>query len=312
MRPDPVIEFWLGLAAILAVVAVALVLAFPPAWLDDRQTAVANFRSLGLLMQGANVRENGNVVGNVTAVEAKGSYYRVHMKIKKGWQMAPDQGLTVDETNPLQAPALAVARQCRAAAPGAMPSAGCCPEALANASADAGEVALASCGVSPNLVDAALATTLQARDQITALRDAVQKADLPALLKKTEGAVAATTSGMAAMKAVSDKALSVLNTNGDKLTSILAKADTTLGNVSNTTKTVDDFLTTKKEQLDTSITNVSSILATTAATLPGVVTDLKKAAEDMRVITGQVRNEPTQLIRRRERSDPSFVDPAEK
>src|SRR5215210_7104451 len=121
MRPDPILEFWLGMGAIAAALAVALLLAFPPAWLDSRQTAVANFTSLGTLNQGANVRENGNVVGNVVAIDPMGAYYRVRMKIQKGWGMAPDQGLAVDETNPLQAASLSVARQCRPAPAGVAP-----------------------------------------------------------------------------------------------------------------------------------------------------------------------------------------------
>jgi hypothetical protein len=240
------------------------------------------------------------------AIEPLGDGFRVHMKLQPDWRLKDGYGLTVEQTNPLQAGSLAVARVC-ARAPGANLSAGCCPDKLVTGAAPAGETALASCGRTPGLIDTAMATTAMLSIQLRTL-----SAVMPPLLESTKGAVAATTAGMTAMKAVSDKALVVFNDNGGALKSTLANASVTLGNVSNTTKTLDQLMTAKREQLDASITNVSSVLETTAAAMPGITANLQKAAEDLRAITGQVRNEPTQIIRRRERSDPSFVDPAEK
>jgi ABC-type transporter Mla subunit MlaD len=308
MRPDPAVEFTLGLCAILAALGIALLLAFPPAWLDNRKTAVAIFPSIGTLTTGANLRDNGTVVGNVVAIEPMGGFYRIRMKVQPDWKLAEKRGLTVEETNPLQAASLGVASICRLPDNGAIP-AGCCPGKLETGRAAAGEIALASCGRTPSLIDAAMATTLKASAQITALSNAFQE-KAPPLLASTQKAVDATLNGMIAMKAVSDYARGVLSQNEANLKGTLANANTTLGNVSSTTKTFDELLTAKREQLDTSITSVTAVLATTAATMPGIVADLQKAAEDLRAVTGQIRNEPTSIIRRRERADPSFVEPA--
>jgi ABC-type transporter Mla subunit MlaD len=304
MRPDPVVEFCLGLGALLIAIIVALLLAFPPAWMDKRQSASAFFANVSGLGEGANVSENGFIQGNVTAIEPWGGGFRVHMKLRPQWHLKAGLGLTVEQTNPLQAGSLAVAHICKLVPGGSLPT-GCCPDRLITGSAAAGEAALASCGRTPSLIDVAMATTVMVSTQLKTLSNT-----MPPLLESTKGAVAATTAGMTAMKAVSDKALVVFTDNGGTLKSTLANANTSLANVSNTTKTLDQLLTAKREQLDISITNLSNVMATTAVTMPGIAANLQKASEDLRAVSGQIRNEPTSVLRKRERADPSFVEPA--
>jgi hypothetical protein len=308
MRPDPVVEFWLGMSAIVAALAVALLLAFPPSWMDHRIGAVTNLNNVSHLAEGSTVSEKGFVWGTVTKIEAMGGYFRVHMKLDPKFTLAAGTALALEETNPLQAASLVVGRQCRLQAGAPIPP-GCCPEKLTSAGRSEDEIGLASCGSYPSLIDKAVDTVQMAQKQMTDLRAALDK-NLPPLQEKTNAALLATTSGMVAMKSVSEYAKGVLTENNARLGSTLANADSVLGNLKTTTAEVNGLLTKKRDELDASITNVSSMLATTAATMPVVVDNLQKSAEDLRAVTGQIRNEPTSLVRRRQRSDPSFVDPA--
>ena len=315
MRPDPVVEFCLGLGAIVVALAVALLLAFPPAWMDHRQAAGANFASVNHLAEGSNVSDHGVVWGTVTSLEPKGSYVRVHMKLKPGFTLAPDQALALEDTNPVQAASLVVLRQCKLQ-PNAVPPEGCCPDRIAASSSDANEKGLASCGHLPSLIDTAMATVLQTKTQLAEVArnfgdlNTAFRATMPPLMDKTNAALLATTSGMGAMKNVSEYAKGVLAANGEHLKGTLANADATLGNLKKTTADVNEVLDKEKDDLKASITNFSNVLATTAATMPGVVDHIQESAENLRAITGEIRQEPTSIVRRRERSDPSFVDPA--
>jgi len=312
MRPDPVVEFWLGMGAIAAALAVALLLAFPPAWMDHRIGAVANFGNVSFLGEGSSVSGDGYVWGTVTKIEPVKGHYRVHMKLKPGLELAANQGLALEQANPLQPAYLTVVRQCKAV-PGVALQAGCCPERLSAASPEGAERGLASCGRIPNLIDQAKDIGTVAKTRIDDIGKTVSalNAKLGPLMDKASATLDTSKATMTSAGITSARAQALLaNDNVANLSKVLASTQATMDRVKTTSATIDDLLQNKKEQLDASITNLSNVLATTAATMPGVVDNLQKSAEDLRAITGQIRQEPTSLVRRRERSDPSFVDPA--
>jgi ABC-type transporter Mla subunit MlaD len=278
--------------------AAALLFAFPPSWLDRRHDAIAVFSNLGSLGEGADVRENGFVVGNVAAIEPLGGLYRVHMKLKPDWRMASGGALAVDQTNPLQPAILAIAHVCKVAATAEKPAAGCCPDKPLVPDAVDGEIALVSCGRTPNLIDVALATTVKASDAITSLQAA-----MPSLMAKTTGAITATAGAMVAMKAVSDKTLLIVDdTNRENLKNALAS-------FSGSGKTINELLAAKQVELESSITSLNAVLQQAAAKLPAIMDNMQKSSEDLRAISAQIRNQPTSLLRKRDRSDPDFVEP---
>jgi ABC-type transporter Mla subunit MlaD len=314
MRPDPVVEFCLGLGAIIAALAVALMLAFPPAWMDSRQGAVANFTNVDHLVEGSNVTRSGVVWGTVTGIQDKGNFVLVHMKLKPGFTMAPDQGLALEDTNPVQPASLVVGRRCKLIAGEKIPE-GCCPEKITGASSTATEIGLASCGHLPSLIDQAQEIGRVAKAQIGAIGKTVSDLNdkLTPLMAKASATLDTSKATMASALGTSEKAKGALSDqNVANLTKVLASTEATMDRVKTTTANIDDIVRNEKEQLDASIANVSTVLATTAAMMPGVVDNLQKSAENMRAITGDIRQEPTSLVRRRERSDPSFVEPAGK
>ena len=312
MRPDPIIEFGLGLAAIVVALAAALLFAFPPSWLDSRRVAVAVFSNVGSLGEGADVRENGYVVGNVVSIDAATNRYLVHMKLRPEWRMAAGQALTVEETNPLRAASLSVAHICKTVVTFDSESmVGCCPDKFLSPVTAGDEMALASCGRTPSLIDVALATTLKVSFVTNELRVAMGLeqankaiAALPGDPGDKPGLVSNANAMMTSIKALTNKASGLVD---DRNKASLSSA---LNNFSSGSKTMNDMMRNNAGELKASMTGLASILQTTATTLPVIVGNMQKASEDLKAVSAEIRREPTSLLRQRKRSDPRFVEPA--
>jgi ABC-type transporter Mla subunit MlaD len=287
-------------------------LAFPPAWLDHRQAAYAVFADVGSLAQGAAVRENGYVVGHVVSIAPDHGAYLVRMRLHRHWHPGGGRALAIDDVNPLRAADLAVARVCTAPTATAAKTpapALCCPGPAIPPPSRPGEEALASCGRMPSLIDAALTTIHDADAAVGELRKAVglnragaapqqdAVAQIPALVDKAGRALTSIT-GLA------DKVALLVDARNRR------NLSATLGHLNSGSKSIDSLVQSRRADIDMSVTDMNSILHTTATTLPAIIDNLQRASANLRAVSAEVRNEPTSLLRLHRRSDPGFVAPA--
>lgn len=311
VRPDPILQLFLGLGVLLCGLGMAWLFAYPPAWLDPRHAAIAMFSNIGTLAEGADIRENGSVIGNVVSITTEGDHYLVHMKVRQAG-IAPDRALAIDEVNPILAASIVSRRVCHAAS-----ASGCCPEKPVLAAASAGEVAFRSCGRLPSLIDVAMETTSKASLVLTEFRTTLgleqasaaiaalpgRPVDKPGLVAKTEATMTAVAASMGSMKAVADRGSALLEQNQQNIADAIA-------NLNSSASALKNFTENNQAGLENAITEMGGVIRTTARGLPGILDNLQATSENLESLSTQIRNEPTSLLRQRERADPDFVDPA--
>lgn len=306
MRPDPVLQFRLGLAAIGLILLVALAAAFAPRLLDRRREAEAVFGNVAGLAEGAAVIDRGFIVGRVTRIEQRLTERRfiVYLRLDPDWQPSDPKalGLVVEEPNPLRPATLSVVSGFSSID---------CPEPAPLDPAITG-MQLRGCGHHLSMVELTLLTLNSTKDTVLHV-NSILEAIAPT--GKKPGAPADTSALMVRINAtlknvqeMSEKANALLDKkHQQQINGIIDNLALTSRRASATAKDVSGLIRTNAKPVGSSIADLRYILAVTAAQMASITTDLQASTANLREITSQLRDDPSSVIRRKDLGDPAIA-----
>lgn len=300
MRPDPVLQFRLGLAAIGLILLIALAAAFAPGLLDRRQKAEAVFSNVAGLAEGAAIIDRGFVVGRVTRIEQRLTERRfiVYLRLDPDWQPANPKtlGLVVEEPNPLRPASLSVTTG---------RSTTDCPEPAPLDPTITG-LQLRGCGHHQSMVELTISTLHVAEDTLSITKETVKQVNSLLDAKTPMGRKLDAT--MTNVQAMTEKANALFDKKHQRqIDAIIKNIGLTSGQAGAAVKDVRRILQTNEKPVGESIAHVDYILAVTANQMASITTDLQASVANLREITSQLRDDPSSVVRRKELGDPAIA-----
>jgi len=312
MRPDPVLQFRLGLAAIGVIVVIALIAAFAPGLLDNRQTATVVLDRAWGLSAGAPVLDDGFLIGHITEIQPdlKRRRYVVTMRLTPEWQPEhPEQlGLVVQEPNPLKSALLSVVRDVN--------DASACPKLMGIDSSLPG-MQMQSCGHQPGMIEKALAVLDSTQQTVNSINTVLAVFVPPKTIGPNGQMVAGTGTTEATsnlldtlhnVKDISDSVKGLLDTKNTKqIEDVIARLTKLSQQVNSTAADVNGLVTKSAKPMAASLADARYILAITATQMSSITNDLQASASNLRELTAQLRDDPGSPLRPRKLSDPSIL-----
>lgn len=303
MRPDPVLQFRLGLTAIGLVLLVALAAAFAPRLLDRRTEAEAVFSNVAELAEGAKVMDRGFAIGRVARIEQRLTERRfiVYLRLDPKWQPENPHalGLVVEEPNPLRPATLNVV------------SADDCPEP-SKLDPTITTMQLRGCGHHPSMIELTLITlnvTKETVQRVNAILEVLAPAGKRPGAPSNAGALMTRLdTTMKNIQVVSESARTMLDSKHQrKLDNIIDNLALTSHEASATAKGAHGLVQTNSKSIGSSISDVRYILAVTASQMAAITADLQASTANLKEITAQLRDDPASALRRKALGDPTIA-----
>ncbi|HEV2562248.1 MAG TPA: hypothetical protein VGT78_08900 [Rhizomicrobium sp.] len=308
MRPDPVLQFRLGLATIAILVVVALVAAFAPEVLDRRHPYVAVFKNVANLGEGAAVKDEGFVIGHVTRIEQhlRERRFLVRVRLDPDWQTEDmrDVGLVIDAPNPLQPATLSIARGKD------------CPEPTYDPSLPGAQ--LRGCGHHPSMIELTLQTINTTRDTVERVNTVLRAlAPTPEEIKaggaSANGSVALIARMNATLtnvQAISETARGLLNDKRQRqIASMIDNLAATSKQASLAATEMNGLVHKNAEPVGSSVTDLRYILGVTATSMASIAANMQAASADLKEITAKLRDDPRAMVSGRALGDPADTKP---
>lgn len=305
MRPDPVLQFRLGLAAIGVLVLAALIMAFAPGLLDRRAPAQVILSNVQGLAEGDEVKDEGFIIGHVTRIDQQLQQRRflVSMRLDPEWQPKDQQtiGLVILEPNPLKSATLNVVRD--------VSNRIACPEPTPLDPALTG-LQLRGCGHQPSMIELTFLTLNITRDVVKQINQILKElapdkngnGSPPASMMKT------LTRSLANFEEVSKQVKGMLDTpHQKKIDAILANAAAISKEATVATKNVNRLVENNGKPATAALADLRYILAVTATQMASIAADLQVSSANLKELTTQLRDDPAAPLHPHKLSDPAIL-----